>query len=63
MARVEKLIFKMRNSPNGISFAEPAKVLEAHGYKNVRRNGSHYQFRNDAGDVITFKKDTPLKAV
>ncbi|WP_028560471.1 type II toxin-antitoxin system HicA family toxin [Paenibacillus pinihumi] len=63
MARVEKLIDKMRNRPNGIAFTEAAKVLEAHGYKNVRQNGSHCQFRNNAGDVITIKKDTPLKAV
>ncbi|MGF9913760.1 HicA toxin of toxin-antitoxin [Paenibacillus tianmuensis] len=63
MARVEKIIEKMKNRPNGISFTEAAKVLEAHGYKNVRHKGSHYQFRNDAGDVITVKKDNPLKAV
>jgi predicted RNA binding protein YcfA (HicA-like mRNA interferase family) len=63
MAKVEKLITKMRNSPHGISFQEVAKVLEAHGYIETRVNGSHHQFRNERGDVITIKKSNPLKAV
>ncbi|MNW17760.1 YcfA-like protein [compost metagenome] len=53
----------MRNRPNGISFEEVAKVLNAYGYIEVRSNGSHHHFRNDAGDVITIKKEQPLKAV
>ena len=32
MSKLEKLLFKMRNQPNGIRFAELRIVLENHGY-------------------------------
>lgn len=64
MARVDKLIEKMRNRPNGIRFDEVEKVLRHHGYILVRSKGtSHYHFRNDAGNVITIPKENPVKAV
>lgn len=60
----DKIISKMKRQPNGIRFSELKSVLEHNGYKLVRSNGgSHKQFRNEVGDVITIKKDTPLKAV
>jgi predicted RNA binding protein YcfA (HicA-like mRNA interferase family) len=60
---VEKLIAKMRERPAGIRLAEIEKVLEANGYLFVRQKGSHCNYRNKAGDVITIKAETPLKAV
>jgi len=63
MARVEKLIEKMRNRPNGIRFAEITKVLEHYGYREVRVDGSHHQYRNEKGDVITVKFQNPVKAI
>jgi predicted RNA binding protein YcfA (HicA-like mRNA interferase family) len=63
MAGVEKLIKKMRNRPNGISFDEIAKVLEESGYILVRVRGSHCHFRNQKGDLITIPKHNPIKAV
>jgi predicted RNA binding protein YcfA (HicA-like mRNA interferase family) len=63
MARVEKLIEKMRNRPNGIRFNEIVKVLESNGYIMVRVSGSHHHFRNEYGDVITIPKHNPVKAV
>lgn len=63
MARIDKLVQKMKDRPNGIQFDEVAKVLRHHGYELVRSNGSHFHFRNDAGDLITIKKENPLKAV
>ncbi|MNB97101.1 hypothetical protein D3C75_443220 [compost metagenome] len=63
MARIEKLIQKMKDRPSGIQYGEVAKVLRHHGYDLVRVNGSHCHFRNQAGDLITIKKDQPLKAV
>lgn len=64
MARIEKLIQKMKNRPNGIRFSEVEKVLNHYGYIKVRHDGtSHAQFRNEAGDVITIKVSNPLKAV
>jgi predicted RNA binding protein YcfA (HicA-like mRNA interferase family) len=54
----------MKNRPNGIRFDEVVTVLKHHGYELVRQSGSsHAQFRNAKGDVITIKKENPLKAV
>lgn len=64
MSKVEKIIFKMKQRPNGIRFAEVQKVLEANGYVMKKLNGtSHRQFINKLGDVITIKYENPLKAV
>ena len=63
MAGVDKIIQKMKNQPNGIRMSEADKVLTASGYRLDRQNGSHRQYINAAGDVITVKDETPLKAV
>ena len=64
MAGAPKIIEKMKNQPNGISYDEAQKVLEAYGYIFARQKGSHCHFRNFKGEVITIKKDTPtIKAV
>ncbi|MTW85645.1 addiction module toxin, HicA family [Virgibacillus dakarensis] len=63
MAGVEKIIEKMKNRPNGIRFNEMMKVLEHHGYILDRVRGSHHQFRNEQGDIITIPKHNPVKAV
>lgn len=62
LASVEKIIDKMKRQPNGIRVAEAQKVLEACGYRLDRQKGSHMQFINEQGDVITIKDETPLKA-
>ncbi len=63
MASIEKLVEKMKNQPNGIRSAEAQKVLEYFGYRMDRKRGSHMQYINKTGDVITVKDETPLKAV
>ena len=63
MASVDKLVHKMKNQPNGIIMAEADKVLEHYGYRLDRQKGSHCQYINKYGDVITIKKEQPLKAV
>ncbi|MDR1117562.1 MAG: type II toxin-antitoxin system HicA family toxin [Oscillospiraceae bacterium] len=63
MASAEKIIEKMKRQPNGISMAEADKVLAAHDYRLDRQKGSHCHYVNEAGDVITIKKENPLKAV
>ncbi|AMA73441.1 type II toxin-antitoxin system HicA family toxin [Aneurinibacillus thermoaerophilus] len=63
MARIDKILEKMKNRPNGIWFEEIAIVLEYYGYIQVRSKGSHHHFRNQAGDVITIPKQNPVKAV
>jgi predicted RNA binding protein YcfA (HicA-like mRNA interferase family) len=63
MPGVDKVIEKMKRQPNGISMAEARKVLEANGYSLARQKGSHCHYINAEGDVITIKKENPLKAV
>lgn len=63
MAGVDKIIEKMRNQPNGIRMLEAHKVLLAKGYQLHRQKGSHRQYINATGNVITVKDETPLKAV
>ena len=63
MASVDKLVEKMRNQPNGIRMEEADKVLRHNGYRLDRQKGSHRQYINQKGDVITIKEKTPLDAV
>ena len=63
MATITKLIQKMKNQPNGISFDEGERVLTSHGYHFARQKGSHCHYINNNGDVITIvkRKDTLKK--
>jgi predicted RNA binding protein YcfA (HicA-like mRNA interferase family) len=63
VAGVEKIINKMKRQPNGIRMSEANKVLTAKGYRLDRQKGSHRQYINPSGDVITIKDESPLKAV
>ncbi|WP_313798813.1 type II toxin-antitoxin system HicA family toxin [Cytobacillus sp.] len=60
MAKIEKIIEKMKNQPKGVSFKEVKKVLEHYGYIVVRIRGSHHQFRNEQGLVTTVKREHPV---
>jgi predicted RNA binding protein YcfA (HicA-like mRNA interferase family) len=61
MASVKKIVQKMKNQPNGISPEEVARVLAAWGYHLDRQKGSHCQYVNAFGDVITIVDKNPLK--
>lgn len=63
MGGVGKIVEKMKNQPNGIRMAEADKVLTDIGYRLDRQKGSHRQYINATGDVITIKDENPLKAV
>jgi predicted RNA binding protein YcfA (HicA-like mRNA interferase family) len=63
VSQVDKIIEKMKNQPNGIRMSEADKVLATNGYRFARQNGSHRQYINSIGDVITIKDENPLKAV
>lgn len=63
MAGIEKIIEKMKRQPNGIRVAELDKVLVHFGYRLDRQRGSHRQYINTSGNVITVKEENPLKAV
>ena len=59
MASIKKLIEKMERQPHGVRYEEAKKVLEGHGYKVTTKNGSHRNFRNVDGDMLTIKEETP----
>ena len=62
--KVEKIIQKMKQQPNGIRFEKLKKVLVFYGYTMKSKTGtSHRNFINSKGDVITIKYENPLKAV
>lgn len=63
MARIDKIIEKMQNQPNGIRPEEITAVLNYYGWRPERQNGSHMQFINKEGHVITIQHKTPLRAV
>lgn len=61
MANINKIIQKMKNQPNGIRIDEVHKVLTAFDYRLDRQKGSHRQYVNKTGDVITIKSENPFK--
>jgi predicted RNA binding protein YcfA (HicA-like mRNA interferase family) len=61
MAGVKKIVEKMKHQPNGISIREADKVLTAHGYRLDRQKGSHCQYIDQSGDVLTVVNKSPLK--
>jgi predicted RNA binding protein YcfA (HicA-like mRNA interferase family) len=61
MAREDKIVKKMKNQPHGIRMDEADKVLTAYGYRLDRQHGSHRQYVNKDGGVITVKESNPLK--
>jgi len=61
MASIKKVIQKMINQPNGITPHEADRVLSAHGYRLDRQRGSHCQYVNNSGDVLTVVNSNPLK--
>lgn len=63
MAQIDKIIEKMKSQPNGIRIEEATKVLEHYGYRLDRQHGSHMNFVNDIGDVMTVPNRTPIRAV
>ena len=59
MASISKLIEKMERQPHGVRYEEAKKVLESQGYNLTTKNGSHRNFRNANGDLLTIKEETP----
>ncbi|ARF67228.1 hypothetical protein B7C51_04465 [Paenibacillus larvae subsp. pulvifaciens] len=62
MARIDKIVQKMKHRPNGVRLEEIMPVLNHNGYILVRTKGSHHHFRNEQGDLITLPRQNPLKA-
>ena len=59
MAGVDKIVDKMKRQPNGIRIEEAHKVLNHYGYRLDRQNGSHRQYIDDTGDVLTIAERKP----
>ncbi|WP_276916977.1 type II toxin-antitoxin system HicA family toxin [Aneurinibacillus aneurinilyticus] len=60
MAKIEKIIEKMKRNPKGITFREVKKALEYAGYSEIRIVGSHHHFRNAQGLLTTVKRENPV---
>jgi len=61
MASIEKLIRKMKNQPHGIILEEADRVLRHYGYACKRMEGSHRQYINATGEVITIVAKGQIK--
>ena len=61
MAGIKKLIQKMKNQPHGIILEEADRGLRHNGYQCKRQRGSHCQYINSNGDVITVVAENPIK--
>ena len=59
MPSVDKLVEKMKRQPNGIRIEEAHKVLCHYGYALDRQRGSHRQYINQMGDVVTIAERKP----
>jgi len=59
MASADKIINKMKRQPNGIRIDEADKVLSFIGYRLDRQKGSHRQYINSVGDVLTIAEHKP----
>lgn len=60
MPTVEKIIEKMKTSPNSITERELLRVLNYKGFKQLHRKGSHTTFYNDETETtitIPLKKN------
>ena len=56
MARREKLIQKMRNSPGNIRFGEMDALLKYEGFVLFNQRGSHCTYHRADGRVLTIVK-------
>ena len=61
MAGIKKLVQKMKNQPHGIILEEADRVLRHYGYQCKRMEGSHRQYINANGNVITIVAKGQLK--
>ena len=61
MAGIKKLVQKMKNQPHGTVLEEADRVLRHYGYNCKRMEGSHRQYVNAEGDVITVVAKGQLK--
>ena len=60
MPTVEKIIEKMKTSPNSITERELLRVLNNKGFKQSHRSGSHATFYNDETETTIV---IPLKRI
>ena len=59
MAGVDKIVVKMKRQPNGIRIDEADSVLRYYGYNLDRQKGSHRNYINPDGDVLTVVERKP----
>lgn len=62
MTQRDKLVNKIRNNPNNVSFADLKTALEGLGFPLVRVTGSHHMYRVGKKIVIVPRHEAQLKA-
>ncbi len=62
MPTVEKIIEKMKRTPNSITFRELDRVLSNKGFDVKRQNGSHVVYHNTMNnEMLVIPKHNPIK--
>lgn len=64
MTDIDKIIKKMKTNPYRIKFQELEKVIQYNGF-TLKNNlkATNKQFINKKGEIITIKKDNPIKSI
>lgn len=66
MAKIDKLITKLKNNPKNMSYDELVRVLSHFGYFEIqlgKTTGSARKFKNDKNDIINFHEPHPDKTL
>jgi len=62
MARIDKIIAKMRASQSDVDFSDLAYVLEWLGFSLSRAKGSHHTFKRPGhAEIVTLPRHNPMK--
>jgi predicted RNA binding protein YcfA (HicA-like mRNA interferase family) len=63
MSKFKKLVQSIRDNPRNVQFDDLNKILLKCGF-TVRNHSSHYTYSHpDLSEIITIKKENPVKIV
>ncbi len=62
MSQREKLLARIRNNPNDVTFADLTSALEGLGFPLVRITGSHHYYRVGNRTIIVPRHGAKIKA-
>ena len=63
MARIDKLLVRVRNNPRDVRFADLLTLVEAFGFEFLRQEGSHRQYLHPTtGAYLNLQPGAPGRA-